>query len=185
MNTYDITITAAGLNSTAPSDGFIDPKSSYEYMSIDGDAPDNLTNALAKMRANRRYKLMALELDGMANFDVKSVTKTGGSADSAPSQIVIRVIFEEPDNVATADENNPGQFLRGITAIKRTVARGLIATESRNCEVFDPTLVQGRQIDGVASTPRMRGPVIATQAIGPLAASLAAAEAAITVTAIS
>lgn len=187
MNVYDITIAAAGLGGAAPADGFIDNKTSYGYMDTGGDAPDTLANAKAKMRANRRYKNLIMQIQAMTNCYVTTVTKTGGTADAAPTVITIRVEVEHGDealktyNIETA----PTVLLTGAAALKRVAARSLLIAETRNIEVYDPTVVPGRMIDGAANAGQARGPVINIETIGALAANITAAEAAITVTKIS
>lgn len=186
-NVYDITIAAAGLGGAAPADGFIDNKTSYGYMDTSGDAPDTLANAKAKMRANRRFKNVIMQLHAMTNCYLVSVTKTGGTADTAPTQIVLRVDVEHGDDaLKTFDiENAPTTLLTGAAALERCVARALIISETRNSEFYDPTVVAGRDIDGDANAGTARGTVLNIETIGALAANIAAAEAAITVVKVS
>lgn len=186
MSVYDITITAAGLNSSAPADGFIDNKTVYSYMDTDNTAPSSLANAKAKMRANRRYTMLILQLTRMmSSMRVTQVTKTGGGANAPASVITIRIETDRDDALVTADESNAGQFLNGTAALRRCAARALVVTESRNSEIFDPTVVVGRDIDGTDNPGIRRGTVFAVEDIGSLAANLTAAQAAIAVVKIS
>jgi hypothetical protein len=181
---YDVTI--AAINNAAPADGFIDPKSSYSYMDTDGDAPNTLANAKAKMRANRRYKTLIMQVQYMMNAYVVSVSAPGATADTPATSLNVRFDIEKGDSsLVTEDENNAGVMLTGEAALKRLVARSLLVAETRNFEFFDPTVVPGRQIDGSANAGIARGPVINKETVGALAATIAAAEAAVTVTKVS
>jgi hypothetical protein len=180
---YDVTI--AAINNAAPSDGFIDPKTAYAYMDASGDAPDTLANATAKMRANRRYKNLVMKVQTMGNAYVLSTT-SDGTADTPPTSLTVRFQIEKDDTtLTTEDENDPGTRLTGAAAIKRWVARSMMVEETRNDELFDPTVVPGRDIDGDANAGISRGPVIKKETVGALTATIAEAEAAITVTKIS
>lgn len=183
MSIYDVTI--AAILAAAPSDGFIDPKTSYSYMDTASDAPNNIANAKAKMRANRRYKQVIWQVQRMCNAYVNSVT-CDATADLPATSITIRFEFEHgDDDLLIEDENNAGQWLSGALAIKRCVARAMTIAETRNIEYFDPTVVTGRQIDGQANAGIAHGPVINIETIGALTNSLSTAEAAVTVTKIS
>lgn len=185
-NIYDVTIAAAGLGGVAPADGFIDPKSSYSYMDTAGDAPNTAALGKAKMRANRRYKGLIMKVHEMCNAYVLQTTAPGATADTAPTSLTVRFEIEQGDQVLkTADEQNAGQWLTGAAALKRCVARALMREETRNNEYYDPTVVPGRDIDGADNAGIARGPVINIETVGALAASIATAEAAITVTKVS
>lgn len=179
---YDVAITA--LNAAAPADGFIDNKSSYNYMDISGDAPDSLANAKAKFRANRRYRNVVSAVQMMCNAYIVSTTAPGATADSPPTSITIRFQVEHDASVlSTPDETSPGTVLTGAAALKRCVARALIRESYIvRGDYYDPTVVAGRDIDGTDNAGRAKGAVIADETVGPLAANIAAAEAAITVT---
>lgn len=178
---YDVVITT--LAGAAPADGFIDPKSSYQYMDQDGDAPDSLAAAQAKFRANRRFKRLVNEVNGLGNAYLISAVTTGATADTAATSITIRFQIEHSFTPSTPDESNPGTTLTGPAAIKRAVARALVLTETNvRCEYYDPTLQVGRDIDGDPNAGQPKGAVIRDETIGACAADLATAEAAITVT---
>jgi hypothetical protein len=177
---YDVTI--AAINAAAPSDGFIDRKSSYGYMDTDADAPNTVDAAKAKMRANRRYKALIMQVHQMCNAYVLSVVAPGATADTPPTSLTVRFNIEHgDDSLIIEDELNPGDWLRGEDALKRCTARALLWSETRHNEHFDPTLIprvkDGETIPGVA-----RGVVLNIETVGALADNLASAEAAITIT---
>lgn len=178
--TYDISITA--INNAAPADGFIDPTTAYTYMDRDGDSPATLAAAKAKFRANMRYLAVISQITQMCNFRVLSVTPTGADADTPPTTLTMQIEVENDGHVITEDEDNLGVYLTGAAAIERCVARAMISSKARAGDYYDPTATQGRDVDGAASTPLPKGIVSAKETIGALAADLATAEAAVTVT---
>lgn len=169
---FDITIdgTAFAANS-APNDGFFEPSDTF-----DSAWPSTRAIAIAKGRGYRRYKLLTMMLTNLG-LTAMSHTVTGGDDDTAPSSIDLTVTVV---NAHTDDEENAGQTLSGVDAIKRVVARALLVNESYNFEIFDPTDITIVQ-NGANKTVK-KGITLETFAVGPIAASLAAAEGAITVT---
>jgi hypothetical protein len=188
MSVWDVTITAAGLGGAAPADGFIDPKSTGQYIDQDATAPTTVANATAKGRANRRYREIVNAVAYWVNAGVTGFVVTGGDANSAPTSI--KITFSANQTLQTPDENNAGVTLTGAAAIKRAVARALMASDvARKFEIYNPTSTGvNRQIDGAAPAGaqiKAVGPQLIIAQVGALAANLTAAEAAITVAQVS
>lgn len=184
MADYDITITTLG--GAAPADGFIDSKNSYMYIKEAQPAPTTLANAKAKARAYARYKHIVV---AMAQFSalggVISFTPTGGGPNAAHTSVVLRVRLRSAAGLVTNDELNAGQTLTGLAAIERIVARCLIQGQNPyTMEVYDPTTFAPRDTDGADTAARPKLSSIIIDQVGALAASIAAAEAAITVVAV-
>lgn len=181
---YDIVIAGSSFAANAaPANGFIDPKSIYQYMSEEEDFPASLSVAEAKMRASRRFVNIVAMLNSMGNAYVRDVTCNGSLA-AAPTTITLRVEFEHGDGcLVTDDESNAGARIVGAAAIRRCVARGMQITESRHMETFDPTDMT--IVSNGANKTIPRGIVSNIAQVGAVANNLSTAEAAITVTKIT
>lgn len=176
---YDVTL--AGVSATAPSDGFIDPKTVYVYgNSASPSSPTTYAQSLAKARANNRHKAVTGTVQHYGGMEITNVT-TGGtpSATAAPTNIVYRV--DARAEVSTHDETDPGEILTGTDAIKRIFARALIRVKTTAMEVLDPTTGTA---PGNEEAFARAGARINVETVGALYADLAAAEAGITVTAV-
>lgn len=176
MTTYDITI--AAVTGSAPSDGFIDPKTLGQYMNeTPATVPTTYAQSLAKSRANRRYRHVVFGLQAHTPLEVVSTTVTGGTAIVAPTSITFRV--KSSSAVTVADSENEGEMLSGADAIKRVVANALTRTETTALRVIDPTkgTAAGNDVEFARAGIRIN-----TEVIGPLFVSLAAAETGIDVT---
>lgn len=186
MADYQITIQASGLGGAAPADGFIDNQNIKDYMAANGTPPASLANAKAKARAYARYKLLVISLCQFSSTaGPSSITATGATIDTAATAFQFTVHMDDLSKLVTRDEQNAGQTLTGLAAIKRVVARSLIAAQmSYRFELYDPTLISERQTDGQATTQRPHTTSIIMDNVGALAASITAAETAITVTAL-
>lgn len=178
---YDIEIDATPFAAnTAPRNGFVDPKSIYQYMNEAQAKPSTLAIAEAKTRATRRFINLTTELNMLGNVYVRDIVCDGTLA-AAPTSITVTVEFESGDaSLATLDELNAGVHLLGTAAIKRAVARMLTRTESKNLETFDPTAMTIVSNGADVSVPR--GIVSNIVTVGSVADDIAAAEAAITIT---
>lgn len=178
MSIYDITI--AGVTALAPADGFIDPKTVYAYTNAaDTDKPSTYAKSLEKSRANRRHKNIVLGIQFYSGMHIIRVT-TGGSpsANAAPSNIVYRVAVGDINSVTVKDENNAGQTLVGIPAVKRIIARALTKVETINLEVLDPTTSTA---PGNTTAYARAGTRFNIETIGALYANVAVADSAVTV----
>jgi hypothetical protein len=176
MSLHDIVI--AGVTASAPSDGFIDPKTVYAYTNANpAHAPSTLVLSRAKARANRRHKNVISAILFYSNMKVISTT-VGGSptSDVAPTSITYRVEISSP--FTTPDESNPGEFLTGDAAIERVIARALVKAETVNLEILDPTT---SATAGNATTWARTGPRFESTVVGALYGSLSAAEAGVTI----
>jgi hypothetical protein len=178
---YDITI--AGIGGTAPSDGFIDPKTVYAYMEANKtDLPTSYANALAKSRANVRNRDVMASIQTYSQMEIKSVTATGSpSASTPPSSIIIRVSVNDVADVVTRDENNAGALLTGDAAVKRIIARALVKSMIGVMDIFDPTKTTA---PGNATPAIRTGTRFNTETTGALYANLATAGSSVTITAV-
>lgn len=174
-------ITISAISAAAPRDGFIDPTTIEAYRAA-GSSPATYAQSVAKERANVRYRILVSELQRNGNLYIGTVTAAGADAVTAPASLVLDVTPDLSfDPVQTEDETDPGAILTGTDAIKRMVARALMrGTEGRR-EIFDPTLsaAPGNTTQALRRTPRLED-----LTTGPLVASLAAAEASVTVVAL-
>lgn len=183
---YNVVITAPSSN-TAPSDGFVDPVKVEQYLTDLANPPANFTFAAsqAKRRANQRFYFMVSQLGLMANVYLHNVVAVGADASTPPTSLTFIVEIERGDDVlVTRDELNPPAFLMGTVALARCIARGLMENQTLVSDVFDPTKTTTTGPYG--STPAIRfGTRIMPLVIGPLASSLAAAQATVTVTSVA
>lgn len=108
--------------------------------------PATLAQSEAKTRANFRWLMVQAALEEFSTPFLWDDILTTGNFDgtSVPTTISWTVGYEHPDQITTiarADEPNPGTELKGTDAIKRAVARGMIATYTANAKLWDPTIV--------------------------------------------
>ena len=79
MSLYQVTITEN--NEAAPNDGFVDPTTVYQYLSLSDSPPTTYAASVAKSRANRRHKWVVLPSTpdennpGVILTDVAAVTR--------------------------------------------------------------------------------------------------------------
>lgn len=135
---YRVSITSS--QSSAPQDGFIDNTTIEQYMTPELTGL-TVVHTKAKERANIRYGAMVDRLNEMTNVDLHHFIATGANAKTAPDPFVFTLEIEHGDTtLRTADEANAGQFLTGVNAIKRCIARGLIIeTTNAVADYYDPT----------------------------------------------
>lgn len=165
-------------SNTDPEEGFLDSNTIYQYIE-GGDIPTFYANALAKARAFHRHRSMILAIQFYSGMRVVNVVTSDAVVDDAPTQIAYTIEIDDLDSVTTPDELNNGATLTGIAAIERIAARVLTRTWTRALEVYDPTTTTARG----NTTPFARtGPRVVNDTIGPVYSTLAAAEAAISVT---
>lgn len=138
-----------------------------------GASVSTLAFSRAKARANARWHQMLLALNTSAStYHVGSVV-SDGEVDADPTLLEFTVGYYLPNQVTAYDESNNNALLEGTQAIKRLVARALMFDASPIMIVFNPTL------DGAGFKI---GNLNERLHIATLAADLATAEAAITVT---
>jgi hypothetical protein len=162
-----------------PSDGFIDFKSPRGYIVDNGTDletgwPTNLPLSLAKSRAYLRWQTIIQQLETtISPVETTSLIAPGADANTPPTSVSFSVAYDRPDFLATTDELNPGVTLYGTAAIKRFIARALVATITRNVLILNPASVNGPQAHYGESTQEL--------SVGPLFTTITAAEAVITV----
>lgn len=168
LSYYRVTITAAGLNNSGTSNGFLDDMGPREW-SADSAYPSTLNNSIAKTRAKLRWNhlIARVSQEMIAPVDIVSISKPGASADTAASQIAFTLVFDRDDYLFARED---GYTLSGGDAIKRVIARALNDTLAPRVQVYDPSF------DG-ANADRME-----VVEVGPLAVTIPMAELRITVT---
>lgn len=134
---YRVQISPSGIGGTAPQNGFVDDKESYEFDPL----PTTLDNSLAKERGNVRYEEIIRRLGtniDPVNHTPRQINAPGRDGDTAPTAFDFTVAFERPEYLQTEDENNPGSTLSGTDAVQRFVARALVTHRKDNRQVFNP-----------------------------------------------
>jgi hypothetical protein len=177
------TVSIAGVTASAPGDGFIDnlPANSYITPGSGGTYdmssgwPTNAANAAARARGNIRWNSIVSQLASTVTpFAIKNVSATGATASAQATTMDFTVVYDRPDYLYAYDELNPGEMLYNDDAIKRWIARALVANVNvDNYPVIDPTAFSDPNYHYGES-------LIAVNA-GPLADDIAAAESKITV----
>jgi len=175
------TVTINRIVGSGDSAGFVDSTPVQQYM-VSGLTPNTLVDSMNKTRANIRYKNIIENLQSMGNIYVPEVDSDGG-INSSPTAITLTLEIERGDDILTTqDELNSGEYLYGIAAIKRCVARGLMETRSDyTYSVYDPTMTTAN-INGVNAGSAVRhGSFVTTFNIHGLVANLSDGEAACSV----
>lgn len=182
-NVYEVVITT--LTGGTNGDGFVDATTIENYLAL-GSIPTSDALVLSKIRANMRWESIINALGVVMSFKTFTPVAAGATANT-PATSFSFFIRTDDGLFATADELNAGAFLGTSAAVKRCVARGLLANRTSNRRNFDP----GETTYGVSGVPgsvvaaaqaAKWGPRVDAVTAGPAAASIAAAEAAITVT---
>jgi hypothetical protein len=184
QNLLYYTVSIAGVTAAAPGDGFIDnlPATSYIVPGSGGTYdmstgwPTNAANATARARANIRWNSVLSQLASTVTpFAVQNVSATGATNSAQADTMDFTVVYDRPDYLYAYDELNPGEKLYNDDAIKRWIARALVANVTvDNYPVIDPTAF---------SNPNFHyGESLISVNAAPLAADIAAAEELITVT---
>ncbi len=183
------TITIAGNSNVSPADGFIDNNSASSYIlaGVDGTYDveagwaTNLADALAKARANLRWKTLIEQISLTVNpYAIQNITATGATSSASATSLVFTLVYDRPDYLYAYDELNPGLMLYNNDAIQRWVARALLVNINvDNYPILDPTAVIGPAAHyGQSLQPLNAAPLYST---GTLAGDIAAATAAVTV----
>ncbi len=154
-------------------DGFIEPKRQDQYASL----PTSLALSKAKVRGHHRYVWMLENLRRIANVDITALTSDATASGDATA-ISFTATFPHGSTYLRHD----GELLSGAAAVKRAIAISMLINRSLLSDIVDPT-TSAADSDAASSTQGVRrGYVAETLTVGALAASIAAAEAAITVT---
>jgi hypothetical protein len=110
-----------------------------------GGYPIIVVESENKERANMRWAQAVSELEQFSTpFFVGNIVRTGnlnGNGTCATFQFTIG--YEHPDQVVTVArtvEPDAGNVLVGTAAVKRAVARAMVASMTSNRKLFDPTL---------------------------------------------
>ena len=183
FNYFRVVITGIA-NGAAPANGGVDPKTPEEY-GADSALPSTTALALEKERANMRWE----EVLRQTSFEIQPVfladVTTNADEDNPGTNVSFTLVYDKKEYLRTEDELTPGTFLNGdplretvsgnaTDVIQRYVARALNADIIQNREIFDPDSLDNgntdQYVEVTADAPE---------------ASIAAAEAKITVTEIA
>ena len=169
---YYVTITdGGGLASAGDADGFYDPVKSE----LHAVKPTTYANSLKKERANMRYDFLIEQLSLRGNVvEVLDDVAVGSSGDNDPTAMNLTIVYDNPANVITEDELNPGTFLTGQAAVTRMAARSMLYDITKVREVFDPAANNSAKIERITAEALAPG--------ASISAKLAVAEAQITST---
>lgn len=175
---YDVTISA--VTKTTPSDGFIDPFNIDYYRSkVGAPAGTSIAVMTTRKRAFERWRKIQSHLQGLGNLYISQKTAPGADVNTAPTSVSFRILVEHGGaSIQINDENVVGAKLTGVAAIKRVIARAMMVGWTANQEVWDPTTVSG--FPNVVSF----GHRTLSVQTGALCATIAEAEAVITVVAV-
>lgn len=122
----------------------IDPTAIGFPAGIYAGEPSTYAESANKALANLRWQMVVMQLEQSATPFVVNYQTGFGNFDGSSEldAFAFTVGFERPDTVVTVElpgEPNPGNVLTGAAAIKRAVARALVATYTSNVNLFDPT----------------------------------------------
>lgn len=114
-----------------------------------GGFPQTLAVSEAKDQGNMRYIQAVSEIEKMATpFYLGSWVTTGNQdGNAAPTTLQFTVAFNNADwlqTTAYSTEPDAGTVYTRELAIRRSVARALVATMNSNRNVFDPTITTNR-----------------------------------------
>lgn len=109
-----------------------------------GGSPSTLAQSTNKVLANLRWQQVINQLTMFSTpFMLNDQLGTGNYDGSDELETFsFTVGYEHPDQISTVEaegEPNPGNVLVGTKAIKRAVARGLVASYYTKVNLFDPT----------------------------------------------
>lgn len=112
---------------------------------IYGGNPSTYEQSTNKALANLRWQQVINQLEIFSTpFMLNDQLGTGNYDGSDELEtFAFTVGYEHPDQISTVEldgEPNPGNVLTGTKAIKRAVARGLVATYRTGVNLFDPTI---------------------------------------------
>jgi len=181
-NLFNVTITLPTQSS--PNDGGIDPNTCAYYMYQDSGTTNTTEAGYAKARGNIRFKFLCQQVSFMQNVALTNVIAVGADQNTDPTSLTFTAEVERGiDTLNTPDEENTGVILTGISALIRMIARALIEQRlSIETDVYistETTLPPGQG----SATAADRNPDLITDIdVGPIASSLTAATALITVT---
>ena len=156
---------------SAPNDGFIDNTSAIYY----DPRPTTLVTALAKKRANMRYRELVQKLSEEVNpLYIIDIVATDADGDDPATSFEFTVAYQDVESLSTRDELNPGVVLNDVNTIKRFTARSMLSHFIRTENYFDPTGYNPLNMAYIEKEEHVE--------MGALETMLTAAEANITVT---
>jgi hypothetical protein len=162
----------AGASGAAPNDGFIDNLKYQQRIALENIAWPAGTLGLRKSRANFRWTRLGNDVNALG---AKITFVDPVDATSALPATIFKLQIIVPTWVRTLDENNLGDELFGIDAVKRVMARVLIETNTQKIEWINGGT------GGVGGLGE-KGPTNSIETIGYVYSTLNAAESAISET---
>lgn len=110
-----------------------------------GGYPITVTESENKERANMRWVQAIAELEQFSTpFHTGPITRTGNlNGNGTCTTFTFTIGYEHPDQIVTVArtvEPDSGNVLIGTAAVKRAVARAMVADMTSNRKLFDPTL---------------------------------------------
>jgi hypothetical protein len=152
-----------------------------------GGYPITVVESKNKERANMRWVQAVSELEQFSTpFFVGNVVRTGNlNGNGTCTTFQFTVGYDRPAQVSTiASDNEPdsGNVLVGTSAVKRAVARAMVADITSNRKLFDPTLAA---YGAYSNRPNSQRIEILTASGVDIVANIAIVEQNITVTQIS
>lgn len=121
-------------------DGAIDKLSPELYAAANNDAfPTTLDFSMEIERTNMRYEAVIRSVsEDIQPLQTSAISTTDRTEDDPATAIQFTLVYDRPEFLNTEDEGEPGTFLTDIDAVTRYVARGLIADEVLNRQIFNP-----------------------------------------------
>ena len=178
---YDVTISS--ISKSSPSDGFVDPYRIDYYRALP-DAPKgtDMDTMIVKKKGFVRWHRIECQLQTLGNIYISNISAPGADINTLPTSVSFRLFIEHgSDSLYALDEQNAGQKLTGLNALKRAIARALISALDVNQEVWDPTTVSKNNVDYDVLKFGYRTIEVN---VGALAASITEANSHITITAV-
>ena len=164
-------LTVMGTPAVLAEIGFVAPVNVFVFAQV-----DTLAHSLAKVRANERWNLLTKLLGTeVSPLHIGGVELVGATINAAASEISFTVTYHDFNAIFTYDESNNNVLIKGSAAVKRNVARALIATRNIVIPVFDPTHVT------IGTGYFEKGELATSVVVAAIAPNLATAEANITV----
>lgn len=168
-------ITVAGSVAILTAIGFVTPVIANAFSQV-----SSFDLSKAKARANERWNLLTKLLNSEVSVShLGGVELVGATIDAEASEISFTVTYQDFNAIYAYDELNNNVLLKGLPAVRRWVARALIANRNIVIPVFDPTHVT------VGASFFERGERVESLVVSALAPDLATAEANITIDSIA
>jgi hypothetical protein len=153
---FKIDIASTGL-STATDEvkGFLDNLKAQDYSDFDITkqpiAGETLAQYIIKARGYVRWRQMSYNISQGGIFYIGDYQTTGADHITPPTSLSFKVGYERFDGMVIEDENNPGEILTGVDALKRRIALSLVDNYNINEEYFDNTKLDNGACYGYAN----------------------------------